>query len=179
MDSRFSTGKYCSKPKTRRWTIAFFSYLLDTTRVNTQTLCALNNGEDARKVDSFDFGKKFAMDLIGPYLEKRDISRLSSSILVKLFTLTQDRKYLMALLRLHEPPSPAQELAFCGQSSSQLKRCNVCIRSLESSLIDGKIRNKAIGNLTRVGSICEQCSQVRCKKHLIKLCETCYDKISR
>ena len=43
MDSRFGTGKYCTKPKSRRWSVSFFSYIMDTTRFNVQTLVTLRN----------------------------------------------------------------------------------------------------------------------------------------
>ena len=39
------------------WSVAVFSYIMDTTRVNIQTLIALNTGTEPRKVNSFDFGR--------------------------------------------------------------------------------------------------------------------------
>ena len=176
MDSRFSTGKYCSKPKTRRWSIAFFSYVLDTTRVNAQTICALNTGKNARDIDSFEFGKNFAMELVKPHIRNRDISRMNQTILVKMLAFTQDNRYLRAILRMHEPPSPSDKPPHHGQSSSNQKRCDECIRSIEMNMVTGKIRNKAIGNLTKLSSICEQCGNVRCKKHLLKICNSCFAK---
>ncbi|KAL5248815.1 hypothetical protein ACHWQZ_G017867 [Mnemiopsis leidyi] len=58
------------------WTVAVFSYLLDTTRVNTQTFVSLNIGKDPRKVNSFDFGHKLAMDLIAPHLYNRELTNV-------------------------------------------------------------------------------------------------------
>ena len=43
MDSRCGTGKYCTKPKSWRWSVSFFSYIMDTTRVNVKTLVTLRN----------------------------------------------------------------------------------------------------------------------------------------
>ena len=77
--------------------------ILDTTRVNIQTVVTLNKGGNPRKVDSFDFGKSFALDLIRPYLRKRDISGISHNILMKMYLLTQDMRYLRAVMRMTNP----------------------------------------------------------------------------
>jgi hypothetical protein len=89
MDSRFSTGKYCSK--TRRWSVAFFSYIFDTTRVNVQTLVSLNQEKDPRRIDGFAFGKDFVLALVKPWLQKRETSGMKHNLLLKMYLLTQDR----------------------------------------------------------------------------------------
>ena len=47
---------YTSNTKSRRWTKKILCYMLDETRVNAQTVLALNQNKDPRKVISFDFG---------------------------------------------------------------------------------------------------------------------------
>ena len=48
-------GTYSCHTKSRRWTMAAFSYVLDTCRVNASTVFALNKGQDPRKQKSFNF----------------------------------------------------------------------------------------------------------------------------
>ena len=40
--------------------------------MNIHTLIALNTGKEPRKVNSFDFGRKLAMDLLTPHLYSRE-----------------------------------------------------------------------------------------------------------
>ena len=46
-------GAYSVKRKSKRWTIAAFSYILDTVHVNACSLMALNTNQDPGKMDSF------------------------------------------------------------------------------------------------------------------------------
>ena len=54
VDQRAQT--YTTKAKSNRWTMVSFYFLLDTCRVNASTIYAMNNGQNPRNVDSFDFG---------------------------------------------------------------------------------------------------------------------------
>lgn len=176
MDSRFSTSSYCSKPKTRRWTIAFFSYVMDTLRVNIQTLVTLNNGKNPRSVNSFEFGKRLAMGLINPFLQQRDISGLSHIILLKMYLLTRDNKYLSAVNSDSSSATSAEGkiLPYQGQSSQQAKRCGSCMVELRD-IASSDARKKAKNSLCKSSSICERCGIVKCnKKHLVKLCDSCF-----
>ena len=134
MDSRFGTGKYCTKPKSRRWSVSFFSYIMDTTRVNVQTLVTLNNGKIPRSGDSFAFGKELAMGLINPYLEKKGTEGLTPVNLVKLYLVTKNNRYLMAATKESSAPSTASSsddiLPFKGKSSQTPTRCGSCIVEL-------------------------------------------------
>ena len=177
MDSRFSTGKYCSKPTTRRWSIAFFSYIMDTTRVNIQTLVTLNNGGSPRKVDSFAFGKKLALGLISPYLEKKETAGLTPVNLLKLYLVTNENRYLKAATKESSAPSGSNEiLPFKGQSSQTPTRCGSCIVELRD--ISAAERYKGKNSLTKSSGLCEKCGVVKCnKKHLVKLCISCFKSL--
>ena len=94
----FSTCSFCTKPKSRRWSIASFSYVMITCRGNCQTLTTMNNGGDARKVNSFDFGKMLAMEIVMPFLKNTNTAKLSNAILLKMYLVTNDQKYLNAVL---------------------------------------------------------------------------------
>ena len=48
-----------------------FSYLLNTSRVNGQTLNTPNNGRPPRSPDSFERAWELGTELVKPYLKKR------------------------------------------------------------------------------------------------------------
>ena len=54
------------KPKSKRWPLTAFSYILDTARVNAQTIFSKNNGRPVSSVDSSDFMFDLALQLIKP-----------------------------------------------------------------------------------------------------------------
>ena len=56
--------KASTKPKSSRWTIVSFCYVLDQSRINAQSIYALNKGTQVSKMSSFDFGWDLAESLI-------------------------------------------------------------------------------------------------------------------
>ena len=56
------------KPKSKRWTLTAFSYILDTARVNAQTIFSKNKGRPVSSVDSTDFMFDLALQLIKPWI---------------------------------------------------------------------------------------------------------------
>ena len=54
-----------------RWPLLGWAFMLDVTRVNSQTIYALNHKLDPRKIDSFSFGFKLAMALMTPNVLRR------------------------------------------------------------------------------------------------------------
>ena len=79
-------GNYSVNTKSRRWTMSAFSYILDTMRVNAQTMYAINHKEDVRPANSFGFGWELALQLVKPYilLRKNTIKIIPSNILRKM-----------------------------------------------------------------------------------------------
>ena len=49
-------GYYSSKLKFPRWTVTTLLYLLDTCRINTSTIIAMNAGRNPRSQDAFQLG---------------------------------------------------------------------------------------------------------------------------
>ena len=47
---------YTTNCKSKCWTMSAFSYILDTMRVNAQTIYSLNNNIQPRKLNLFEFG---------------------------------------------------------------------------------------------------------------------------
>lgn len=68
-------------------------YLLDIISVNAQTLWALNNDKDLRKVDSMKFGMSLARALFIPAIQARSITGLSSKTLSCCFIITGDTMF--------------------------------------------------------------------------------------
>ena len=150
---------------------------MDTTRVNIQTLVTLNNGGSPRKVDSFAFGKKLALGLISPYLEKKETAGLTPVNLLKLYLVTNENRYLKAATKESSAPSGSNEiLPFKGQSSQTPTRCGSCIVELRD--ISAAERYKGKNSLTKSSGLCEKCGVVKCnKKHLVKLCISCFKSL--
>ena len=48
-------GFYTFKPKSRKWTITLFSYVIDMVRINSSTTFALQKKYDSCKQDYFDY----------------------------------------------------------------------------------------------------------------------------
>ncbi|XP_063677508.1 uncharacterized protein LOC134813590 [Bolinopsis microptera] len=161
-----------------RSSVAFFSHIMDTTRVNVQNLVTLNNGGNPRLADSFAFGKKLAMGLINPYLEKKGTAGLTPVNLVKMYLVTKDNRYLMAATKESSAPSHSDDiLPFKGQSSQTPARCGSCIVDLRDiNEAAGRYRGK--NSLTKSSGLCEKCGVVKCtKKHLVKLCISCFKSL--
>ena len=69
-------GTYSCHVKSRRLTMAAFSYVLDTCRVNASTVFALNKGQDPPKQKSFNFVLGLASELILPQSKQRQLTGL-------------------------------------------------------------------------------------------------------
>ena len=66
--------------KLRRWTMAGFSYIFDTSRVNAQTFIAKNQLKSPPSLNSFDFGMTLVLQLVRPFIELRDRCGLQANI---------------------------------------------------------------------------------------------------
>ena len=81
-------GTYTVKPKCRKWSIATFSYLLDTACVNASTIVALNKEESPKKVNSFDFAYDLARSFVLPLIYRRPRNGLNMPTLGKISFIT-------------------------------------------------------------------------------------------
>ena len=80
MDQRMSF--YFCEPKSRKWTIVAFSYLLNTCRVNASATMVLNTSDKEQK--SFNFGLDLVLALIRPCIKKRPRNGLTNDIVKKI-----------------------------------------------------------------------------------------------
>ena len=62
--------QYTTATKSKRWTRKGFSYCIDVTRTNSQTVMAMNTNKNPRSVDSFRYGWLLALELIMPHIKK-------------------------------------------------------------------------------------------------------------
>ena len=62
---------YTAKAKSSKWKMVAFYFILDTTRVNAQTILALKENKNPRKINSFEIGFDIVMSLVRPEMEKR------------------------------------------------------------------------------------------------------------
>ena len=84
---------YSSKAKSRRWTMIAFAYVLDTCRVNTSTVIALNQCIEPRNTNSFDFGITLVLQLVCPFVALRSKWGLSKGIQDKIqITFSEPRE---------------------------------------------------------------------------------------
>jgi hypothetical protein len=137
-------GSYSTNTKSNKWTMAAFSYILDTARVNSQTLWALNNKKDPTKVNSFDFAYELSMSLLLPEIQKREITPLSISLKSKITSFLK-----------HQTAAATEEEIDAVQFSEKKKRCHLpkCKASIKQ--------------------LCTACTKNVCIKHSKTYCIGC------
>ncbi|XP_057296188.1 piggyBac transposable element-derived protein 3-like [Hydractinia symbiolongicarpus] len=67
-------GFHRCKPKSRKWPIVVFSYIIDKTRVNSATIHALNQNKDPCKVNSYEYVFNLVMQFVKPFIEECNVS---------------------------------------------------------------------------------------------------------
>lgn len=150
-------GFYSSKVKSRRWSMVGFSYILDTARVNSGTLFALNNNLNPLRQDSFEFGMDIVYSLVTPFISQRNLFRVSRVVKKKVHMFIDDANIEIAI------PDAA------GPSRSDKRaRCDTCKRNLKK----GELQNK----LLSVQDLCQKCGEFICKNHGMKTCIKCWNK---
>ena len=115
---------YTTSSKSHRWTLAVLAYLLDTLRVNAQTLVALNLGIDPRLYNSLIFGKKMARGLVLEHILRRLGSKdLTAAIRAKM-TLFLGPDFESA-----RRPLPGSGINFEGPGQS--RNCFFCTQEIQ------------------------------------------------
>ena len=79
---------YTCKAKSRKWTMVVLAYLLDTIRVNSATLYALNNQKDPTEHNAFEHGYNLAEQLVLPQIQRRNRVGLNSTVIRKIQIVT-------------------------------------------------------------------------------------------
>ena len=150
--------KYTTANKQRKWTSKPLNYMLDTTRVNSQTIHSLNNGIEVRSRDSFEFGWSLVKELVLPHMKIRSEKP----------GLQRDLKLRMqTFLDLPVPDSADLPELFDSKTTNR-RRCAECL-----SEIQGKNMKKNKEKLARMESQCQMCKKCICKKHTINACQDC------
>ena len=122
MDQR--VGSLSCKSKSNRWTWVVLCYLLDTARVNAQTLWALIQGIDPRNLDSFEFGCEMARLLVWIFMRNRPLDGLQSSILKK-------RAMFLGLpMPGEKPDEPSPSMTAHPKVGDRKWFCHVCYAQL-------------------------------------------------
>ena len=82
---------YSVKPKSRKWTIGVFSYILDMTSINAKTVLLLNKKENprARDTSAFMFSFKISKTLSIQFIETRSVNGLSHTVIDKMNMLQE------------------------------------------------------------------------------------------
>ena len=77
-------GFYTCKPKSRKWTITVFGYVIDMARVNSSTKFALQKKYDPCKQDSFEYCHTFLYQLVKPFIQSRSLNGLTALVKQKI-----------------------------------------------------------------------------------------------
>ena len=181
-------GRYSTKPKSNKWTRVVFSYLLDTARVNAQTIWSLNKKirGGPRKSNSFEFGIDLAKALVLPYIEQRPTNGLQIPIQVKMSMFLKRAVGRFTVQDLgaaagdappgDAPPVQAGAGAVVANPKMALKphvvaariRCTMCYEALP------RVGHKAAkDNVSKVNKCCVCCGEPACADHTVYLCLKC------
>ena len=151
---------YSCKPKSRKWTIVAFSYLMDTCRVNASTIMALNNGIDPRKLNSFNFGFDLVLELVRPFIEQRSRNGLTSDIVRKIKLVLGEQDVAVCATALLTPYPP---------KSGRPRRCEMC-----KAEIRGPGMKKQKDKLAKQSGQCQSCGKTVCQRHRFQFCTNCH-----
>ena len=164
-------GNYTTKMKSKRWPMTAFCFMLDTARVNSQSIWVLANDEngDVRKSNSYKFGMDLVKALIIPHIERRerreqDHQRLQKSTLYKMsLILGRDVK----IRKKREAPVQIENFeSFVDKQDA--KRCYMCRNALPTVGY-----TKAFNSLSKLQTQCTTCGKAVCRKHLMNVCQPC------
>ena len=148
-------GFYTCKPKSRKFTITVFRYVIDMTRVYSSTTFALQNKYDLCKQDSFEYCYTLLYQLVKLFIQSQSLNGLTTFVRRKIELVIGKRQKVEG--EAAGPPLAEDE-----------GRCHVCISNL------GEVEHKLKKNqMYRVKTLCRICKKHTCKDHLIATCEIC------
>jgi hypothetical protein len=152
-------GYYSTNTKSRRWSMAAFEYILDTARINSQTVHALQNAMEPRKINSFEYGWDLAMSLIKPHIRNRSKIGLHSSTKAKINIILGE-----PVLQVHDHIDQRPILA------PKKARCHMCLNNIR-----GQGYSKKFRALSKLSTLCGACGNCVCKLHMNKQikCQQC------
>ena len=145
-------GAYTTKTKTRKWTRVANYYLLDTSRVNAQTVAVANG----KKVESsFGFGWNLCLALVKLQIETRlQVGGLTTNLMKSIHEILGKQVW---------------KPAATTQPNTVRRRCVCCAASLAKGS-GHKERKKKLGK--HVMS-CVKCNLAVCPEHAVIFCKKC------
>lgn len=195
-------GMYTTNPKSQRWVSTAFSYLLDTIRVNSQTVYSMNSHIDLQQCNSFKYCWELANSLALPHIMRRNQNPLNFSIRAKINMFVKPDMTDHTHMECHVVPAHSSTShceAFVDYEDStrehnktpvfssakaikkfvkhpgkaaKRRRCQHC---LEEACHDPKRRH----NLAGLKNQCQLCGVVACINHMkevIHFCNSCANK---
>ena len=128
-----------------------FSYLLDTIRVNTCTILALNQKKKPKKEKAFDFGHALAEQLAMSQIRRRSKNRPTSNVISKIQIVTSNK---------------GKDNSCSNDPPNEPARCKICLDGIKGQHYKTK-KNK----ISRIVSFCIKCKVHCCKKHSVWVCK--------
>ena len=154
-------GFHTAKTKSRKWTMVVFAYMLDTARVNSSTIYALNKRLDPIKQKSFEYGFDVVMGLVKPHIALRNHASLSTTI-----------KYKIKLITGNDDQNCQPAAENNGPAFGEIrKRCTLCQKD-----ISGMNYSQKKKSLNPVKSLCQSCGNPTCQHHIVQKCKPCSEK---
>jgi hypothetical protein len=148
------------KTKSRKWTTIAFAYMIDTARVNSSTIYALNKNVDPVKQKSFEYGFELVMQLVKPHIARRNQKFLPMAIKQKIQLIIGDNSD-------NDHPDTDDAPAF-GESR---KRCTLCQKGAAGMGYTAKKKS-----IKCVKSLCQLCGNPTCQEHLVQKCKDCEER---
>ena len=98
VDQKMST--YTCKAKSKKWKHVAFYYMLDTARVNAQTILALRQGKNPRQTNSFEVAFDLVLSLVRDEIVRRPRKNLPKMITPKMIfmSLYQLKKRILLIM---------------------------------------------------------------------------------
>ena len=163
------------------------AYLLDTARVNAQTIWSLVTNKNPRGTNSLQFGYDIALALILPQIENRPLIGLQGPVQRKMSFMLKRPVGKFGAVALQPPPAAGGAAAVVAGAAAAArnavrsmtsfarygekeKRCHFCYIGLPSE--GHKIEKNSI---TKIKTLCGSCGQPCCKKHYTIICSECQD----
>ena len=152
-------GMYSVNTKSKRWMVSGFSYILDTIRVNSQTVFAMSKKNDPRKLESFTFAFELVRQLIIPHIITRKNSTVGLPIVIK-----QKMEFILG----DEDIATSSIFPVPETSAGKRIRCNICLRNAY-----GKGYEEKRKQIPLVQKQCSKCEKFICKQHSVIVCTQC------
>ena len=146
-------GFYTCKAKSRRWPMTVFYYILDTIRVNSQTIHTMLGGGNPGKIQSIDVGFDLVMSLTKPHMERRPLYGLQSNII---------KKIQLYLPTARPPPEANRDFL---PSKGDSRKCKTCVEE-----VHGPGYTENTNKIARNFSQCQKCGEPYCPKHMVRVC---------